>query len=62
MEVKPKRGRPATVDAKQVVTLRLQPAVIAAYRAGGADWRARMEASIVSGLAGIYIPLDTTPG
>lgn len=39
-------GRPKQADAKQVVTLRLEPSVIEAYKDGGADWRARMAEAI----------------
>ena len=39
------RGRPAgtvKVDAKQAVTVRYSPDVLAAFRATGAGWQARM--------------------
>lgn len=38
-----KVGRPRNPQAKQLVTLRLRPAVLEAYQAEGDDWRARME-------------------
>jgi uncharacterized protein (DUF4415 family) len=39
-------GRPRLDAAKQVVTLRLEPSLIEAYRNEGADWRARMAEAI----------------
>lgn len=46
--VKPKRkrapgaGRPVKPNKLEPITLRLPPDVIARYKAGGDDWRARM--------------------
>lgn len=37
-----KRGRPALPDAKEAVTLRLDPEVVRRFKARGEDWRARM--------------------
>ncbi len=40
-----RRGRPAgstKADAKQAVTIRYSPEVLAAFRAAGAGWQARM--------------------
>lgn len=51
METKAKRGRPAKVDAKVAVSLRLLPDVVAGYQALGSSWRAQMEAALVAGLA-----------
>ena len=39
-------GRPKLSDAKQVVTLRLEPSLIEAYKHEGEDWRARMADAI----------------
>lgn len=39
-------GRPRLDEAKQIVTLRLEPSLIEAYKEGGADWRARMAEAI----------------
>ncbi len=40
-------GRPPEGDvAKRQVTLRLDPDVIAAFRAGGAGWQSRMNAAL----------------
>lgn len=36
------RGRPKLDNAKQAVTLRLNPATLAKFKASGDDWRARM--------------------
>ena len=43
-------GRPRNPQAKQIVTLRLRPAVLEAYRAQGEDWRARMEQVLAEGV------------
>lgn len=51
MTEKAKRGRPPTGEAKEAVTLRLRPIVLAAYRAMGDDWRGQMERAIIAGLA-----------
>ncbi len=37
-----KRGRPAKANKKQVVSLRLDPEVIAAFRATGHGWQSRI--------------------
>lgn len=37
-----KRGRPRSANAKQLLTLRLDPDVIEAFRATGPGWQARM--------------------
>lgn len=36
------RGRPRVENPKEAVTLRLDPEVIARFKAAGKDWRARM--------------------
>jgi uncharacterized protein (DUF4415 family) len=36
------RGRPPKPDAKQAVTLRLDPDTVERFKARGPDWRARM--------------------
>lgn len=38
----PKRGRPRVDAPKEAVTLRLDPAIVAKFKAIGDDWRARM--------------------
>ncbi len=40
--VKRGRGRPRLENAKEAVTLRLDPATLARYRELGDDWRSRM--------------------
>jgi hypothetical protein len=50
MDEKPKLGRPPKPDARVQVSLRLHPDVLAAYVAGGPEWRGRMEAAIIAGL------------
>lgn len=40
--IKRSRGRPKLDNAKQAVTLRLDPATLAKFQATGADWRIRM--------------------
>lgn len=37
-----KRGRPKLADAKVRVSLRLDPGVVAAYKATGAGWQSRI--------------------
>ena len=37
------RGRPPKADAKQAVTLRLDPETVERFKREGPDWRARME-------------------
>lgn len=48
---KTKAGRPKKADAKQVVTLRLNPSLLAAYQAQGEGWRGRMEAVLTEAVA-----------
>lgn len=37
-----KRGRPSLPEAKEAVTLRLDPEVVRRFKARGEDWRAQM--------------------
>jgi uncharacterized protein (DUF4415 family) len=41
-----RRGRPPSEAAKQAVSIRLDPDVIAHYRATGAGWQTRMNADL----------------
>ncbi|HEV2514165.1 MAG TPA: BrnA antitoxin family protein [Devosia sp.] len=40
--IKRGRGRPRLENAKEAVTLRLDPDVVARFKARGGDWRTRM--------------------
>ena len=40
--IKRSRGRPKLSNAKQAVTLRLDPSTLAKFQAAGDDWRSRM--------------------
>jgi uncharacterized protein (DUF4415 family) len=42
--VRPARGRPKSAAAKQLTSLRLDPAVLAAFRASGPGWQTRVNA------------------
>lgn len=44
-------GRPPSTDRKEIITLRLRKSVLDAYKAGGEDYRARMEVAIEGALA-----------
>ena len=46
-----RRGRPKSEAAKRLVTLRLDPAVLDAYRSGGPGWQVRMGEVLAAGLA-----------
>lgn len=46
-----KRGRPSLPDAKEAVTLRLDPEVVRRFKARGEDWRAQM-AQVLAKAAG----------
>ncbi|MCJ2109969.1 BrnA antitoxin family protein [Methylobacterium sp. E-025] len=46
----PKRGRPKLADAKVNLTLRIDPALLAAYRATGSGWQVRMHDALAAGL------------
>ena len=52
----PGQRGPGKKPAKQLVTLRLKPEVIEAYRATGEGWQTRMAAAIESGT-----PIGTVP-
>ena len=41
-----RRGRPAAAAAKVSTTIRLDPDVIAAFRAGGPGWQSRINAAL----------------
>ncbi|WP_267550354.1 BrnA antitoxin family protein [Rhizobium rhizogenes] len=43
-----KRGRPKINNAKELVTLRLDPRVIAAFRAKGDGWQTKINAVLCS--------------
>lgn len=42
-----RRGRPAKPDAKEPVSLRLSPTVLAHFRAGGPGWQTRINAVLL---------------
>lgn len=42
--LKRERGRPKLENAREAVTLRLDPATLEKFKATGPDWRARMSA------------------
>lgn len=44
--LRPKRGRPVSVNPKAHVNLRLDPDVIAAFRATGRGWQTRLNAAL----------------
>lgn len=44
--IKRGRGRPRLDNAKEAVTLRLDPDVVARFKARGGDWRTRMAEAI----------------
>jgi uncharacterized protein (DUF4415 family) len=46
-----RRGRPRSAAPKQQVTLRLDPAVLAALRATGPGWQTRVNAALKAWLA-----------
>lgn len=54
-----KAGRPRVAAPKQIVSLRLEPEVIEAYRATGAGWQSRMGEVLK---AGIHAPKGTKIG
>ena len=51
--IKRSRGRPRIDSPKEAVTLRIDPNTIARFKAGGEDWRAKMEQ--VTGLAELIV-------
>jgi uncharacterized protein (DUF4415 family) len=44
--LRPKRGRPVSADPKAHVNLRLDPDVVAAFRATGRGWQTRLNAAL----------------
>ena len=48
--LKPKRGRPAASAPKELVSLRLDPAVLEAFRASGSGWQTRINRALVEWL------------
>jgi uncharacterized protein (DUF4415 family) len=44
------RGRPKRADAKVNLTLRVEPALIEAYKATGPGWQVRMQDALAAGL------------
>jgi uncharacterized protein (DUF4415 family) len=42
-----KRGRPKTGSAKELITLRLDPRVLAKYRGSGEGWQSRLNADLM---------------
>ena len=40
--IKRSRGRPRLVNAKQAITLRLDPEIVERFKAKGDDWRSQM--------------------
>lgn len=43
-------GRPKIPNAKVSISIRIDPEILARYRATGPGWQARMSASIVGGV------------
>lgn len=50
-----RRGRPKGEGAKVAVTLRVEPAVVERFKAGGKDWRRRMQEALTKA-AGTGVP------
>jgi uncharacterized protein (DUF4415 family) len=48
--MKPKRGRPAIDKPKEQISLRLDPAIIDAFRASGGGWQTRINSALASWL------------
>ncbi|MFY9292720.1 MAG: BrnA antitoxin family protein [Methylorubrum rhodinum] len=46
-----RRGRPPKPDAKEAVSLRLSPEVLAHFRAGGPGWQTRIDAVLRDAVA-----------
>ena len=44
--LRPKRGRPVSANPKAHVNLRLDPDVVAAFRATGRNWQTRLNAAL----------------
>ncbi|MCY1276028.1 BrnA antitoxin of type II toxin-antitoxin system [compost metagenome] len=48
--LKPRRGRPAALETKEQVSLRLDPAILAAFRASGSGWQTRINKALADWL------------
>jgi uncharacterized protein (DUF4415 family) len=48
--LKPRRGRPIAAETKEQVSLRLDPAVFAAFRASGSGWQTRINKALADWL------------
>jgi uncharacterized protein (DUF4415 family) len=48
--LKPKRGRPVVAKPKEQVSLRLDPAIIEAFRASGNGWQTRINKALAAWL------------
>ena len=48
--LKPKRGRPVADKRKELVSVRYDPEVLAAFRASGPGWQARLNAALADWL------------
>jgi uncharacterized protein (DUF4415 family) len=48
--LRPRRGRPAAQSPKELVSLRLDPAVLAAFRASGTGWQTRINKALAEWL------------
>jgi uncharacterized protein (DUF4415 family) len=51
-QLRNKGGRPKSAAPKRLVTLRLKPEVLEAYRATGAGWQTRMAEALEAGIFG----------
>ena len=56
--IKRSRGRPRIENAKEAVTLRLDPQTVARFKAGGDDWRAKMAGGVGPGDGGYLVEGD----
>lgn len=45
------RGRPKTMNPKQLVSVRYSPEVLAFFKAGGAGWQTRMDEALMQWVA-----------
>lgn len=57
-----RRGRPPAADKAVPVTLRVPPAVLAAYKAGGPGWQTRMNEALARGARPTYTRRDKATG
>lgn len=48
--LKPKRGRPTVAKPKEQVSLRLDPAILEAFRASGSGWQTRINTALAAWL------------